>query len=509
MTKKEVLLNGKGLTTSDVLLVARDQAAVVIDTKCKDAVCRSRQILDGMVRDGERIYGVTTGFGELKDYDIAPDESRELQVNLLRSHSVGVGDALSEEEVRAVIASKLNSLLRGTSAVRWEVIETLASLLEHRVHPVIPEKGSLGASGDLAPLAHLALTLIGEGEAFLDGTRQSSADALRQAGITPLELESKEGLSLINGTQFMSGLLSLCLEAARSIVKTSQVVSALAVEALKATRTCFDEKIQKEKPHQGQDRVASNMRRLTDESKIILSHKDCPRLQDPYSVRCIPQVLGAVDDTVHFAGRIIETELNSCTDNPLCFAEEREVLSGGNFHGEHMAFCGDFLGIAISEVASISERRIDRLLSGEYELPVFLADKPGLNSGLMIAQYTAAALVSENRILAHPASVDSMPTSRGMEDHVSMGPNAVLKLEKILENTARVVALELLVASQALYHRDEESAPALVGIREILRKISPRIDRDRVVQEDVGALYDLVSDGELLRSVEERIGRLD
>jgi histidine ammonia-lyase len=509
MAEKEVLLNGRDLTTSDVALISRDRAGIKIDADCKGAVDRARRLLEQMAADGERIYGVTTGFGELKNYDIPLKESQELQVNLLRSHAVGVGDFLSAEEVRAVLVSKLNSLLRGSSGISWNVIETLAAFLEEGVYPLVPEKGSLGASGDLAPLAHLSLLLIGEGRAIYRGEVMDASDALEQAGIQPLTLGQKEGLSLVNGTQLMSGLLALLVERARMVLKVSEIVSALSVEALKATRTCFDERIQSERPHRGQLRVASNMRRLTDQSAIILSHQDCPRLQDPYSIRCIPQVLGAVYDTIEFAAGLVETELNSCTDNPLCFPEEEEILSGGNFHGEHMAFCADFLGIAVSEIASISERRTDRLLSGDHELPIFLTPKPGLNSGLMIAQYTAAALVSDNKVLAHPASVDSMPTSRGMEDHVSMGPNAVHKLERVLENTAMVVALELLASSQALHYREEQSAPALRIVRDLVARISPRIEGDRLLQDEVNHLYDLVWGGEIVARVEEEIGLMD
>jgi histidine ammonia-lyase len=506
MEKEEVLLTGEDLTTADVVLVANDLARLAIAPECKTAVDRARQALEDMVHSGKRIYGVTTGFGELKRYDVPLEEARRLQLNLIRSHSVGVGEPLGQKQVRAVMVSKLNSLLRGTSGVRWVVVDMLARLLEAGVYPVIPRKGSLGASGDLAPLAHLSLLLIGEGEAFYKGKRKPAREALMEAELPPIELETKEGLSLVNGTQFMSGLIALLVEKAELILKTSQIVAALSVEALKGTSTCFDQRIHDERPHNGQLKVASNMRKLTDHSEIILSHRDCHRLQDPYSIRCIPQVLGAVNDTMDFCKGLIETELNSSTDNPLCFCDDDTVLSGGNFHGEHMAFCGDFLGIAVSEIAGIAERRMDRMLSGEYELPVFLTGKPGLNSGLMIAQYTAAALIGQNRVLAHPASVDSMPTSRGMEDHVSMGPNAILKLEEIIDNTAMVVALELLASSQALNYRDEKSSPALEPVRDLVRSISPPLDDDRFLKNDIDRILEKVQSGEVLRLVEEKIG---
>ncbi len=499
---KKLRLTGNDLTLEQFLLVTRNPKSVQVSLalRARAAVNRSRRLIEKILKQGTAVYGVNTGFGKLSEKRIPDAQIRELQLNLVRSHACGVGEALSEVETRAMLLLRANVLAKGFSGVRPLVIDTLCAMLNRGVHPVIPSKGSVGASGDLAPLAHLALILIGEGEAVFRGRRSNGGDCLKKAGIQPIRLEAKEGLALLNGTQAMLGLGLLSLARARNLADSADVVGALTLDALKGTPAAFDEKVHRVRPQQGQIRSASNLRRLNAGSQIRESHRDSvidPRVQDAYSLRCMPQVHGAVRDTIEHAARIFEIEMNSATDNPLVFPTTGEVISGGNFHGQPLALALDFLAIAIAALASISERRIERLVNPEFgDLPPFLARNPGLNSGFMIAQVTAAALASENKGLAHPASVDSIPTSGNKEDHVSMGMGAALKLKQVLTNCETILGIELLCAAQGL----DFLAPRRTGRRadkayRALRREVSSLQNDRDMHGDIEASGKLIRDG--------------
>ena len=417
-------------------------------------------MVDTLVANDRLSYAITTGVGKLSDVRIAGDQIRELQVNLIRSHAVGVGEPLALADTRATMLLRANSLSKGNSGVRAATIDTICEMLNRGVTPVVPSQGSVGASGDLAPLAHLALALIGEGECFDEkGGYLSSAEALKRAQIKPIVLEAKEAVSLINGTQAMLAVGTLMQLAAETLVDSADVIGAMSCDALKGTNVAYDERIQAARPHAGQIKTADNLRRLLEDSEIRLSHRDCGRVQDAYSLRCIPQVHGAVRDTLAHCRRVFETEMNSAVDNPLVFVKnpkvadgEGDVLSGGNFHGQPIAFALDFLAIALSALAGISERRLERLVNPALSegLPPFLAPGAGLNSGFMMPQVTAAALVSENKVLAHPASVDSITTSGNKEDYVSMGMTAANKLKRVVENARNTLAIEAMAAAQAI-----------------------------------------------------------
>jgi histidine ammonia-lyase len=504
---KTLHLTGNDLTLEQFFLVTRhlESVHVALAPRARVAVNRSRQLIEKILKQGNAVYGVNTGFGKLSEKRIPDAQIRELQLNLVRSHACGVGEPLSEAETRAMLLLRANVLAKGFSGVRPVVIDTLCALLNRGVHPVIPSKGSVGASGDLAPLAHLALVLIGEGEAICRGRRSHGGGCLKRAGIKPLRLEAKEGLALLNGTQAMLGVGLLSLARARNLANAADVIGALTLDALKGTPAAFDEKVHNIRPHHGQIISASNLRRLNAGSEIRESHRDSvvdPRVQDAYSLRCMPQVHGAVRDTIEHAVRIFEIEMNSATDNPLVFPTTGEVISGGNFHGQPLALALDFLAIAITGLASVSERRIERLINPEFgDLPPFLAHNPGLNSGFMIAQVTAAALASENKGLAHPASVDSIPTSGNKEDHVSMGMGAALKLKQVLTNCETILGIELLCAAQGL----DFLAPARTGrladkaFRALRRKVAPLLN-DRDIHQDVEAATKLIRD-EVIASV--------
>ena len=431
---KALHITGNDLTLEVVREVAAEKRAVLLAPEAREAVTRARAVVDALVANKKVSYAITTGVGKLSDVHNAGEQIRELQVNLVRSHAAGVGEPLGTAETRAMMLLRANSLAKGHSGMRAETIDTLCEMLNREVTPVVPSQGSVGASGDLAPLAHLALALIGEGECFDEkGTRIASGEALRRAQIKPLLLEAKEAVSLINGTQAMLAVGSLMLLEAETLVDSADVIGAMACDALKGTIVAFDERIQKARPHAGQSKTAANLRRLLEQSEIRESHRDCGRVQDAYSLRCIPQVHGAVRDTLAHCRAVFETEMNSAVDNPLVFVKsardvdgEGDVLSGGNFHGEPVAFALDFLAIALSALAGISERRLERMVNPALSegLPPFLSAEAGLNSGFMMAQVTAAALVSENKVLAHPASVDSITTSGNKEDFVSMGMTA-------------------------------------------------------------------------------------
>ena len=439
------------LTLDDLVDVARGDVRVELPQESRQRVRASRRVVDDAVRDGRVVYGVNTGFGTLKDRIIAPEDTRALQLNLLRSHSAGVGPAAPREVVRAMLVLRAHSLAMGMSGVRVELIEMLAAMLERRVTPVVPLLGSVGASGDLAPLAHLACVLVGEGEAWLGEQRMPAALALRGAGLQPLSLEAKEGLALINGTQFSTAWAALACADAERVWEAAMGAATLTIEVLLGSFEPAREDVQALRPYRGAQEAARRLREYSRGSGLAASHRDCDRVQDAYSLRCVPSVMGASWDAILHVEQQLEVELNSVNDNPLVFPEPGETVSAGLFHAQPVALASDYLKIAVAEVASISERRIDRLLDGRTSgLPDALAGTPGLESGYMLAQYTAAALVSENKTLAHPASVDSIPTGAGQEDHVSMAPIAARHARAITDHAARVVALELLCGCRAL-----------------------------------------------------------
>ncbi len=495
-----VSIDGESLTIEDVVNVARHGFEVVLDDTARKKIEESRAVVERALNEGRTVYGVNTGFGDLADVSIDEHDLAKLQVNLIRSHSAGVGNPFSQEIVRGMLLLRANALAKGYSGVRVEVIETLVSMLNKGVVPIVPEQGSVGSSGDLAPLAHMVLVMIGEGEAYFHGQRMDGAKAMRTAGISPISLQAKEGVALINGTQPMTSIGVLAVYDAFLLVQDAAISAAMSLEALRGTRVAFDSRIHDVRPHEGQSDIASIMRRLLPESEINQSHADCGKVQDAYSLRCIPQVLGASLDTIRYVRSILETEINSATDNPLVFPDGETVLSGGNFHGQPIALAMDFLGIAVSEIANIAERRINRLVNPDLSgLPPFLTKNGGLKSGLMIAQYTAAALVSENKVLAHPASVDSIPTSADQEDHVSMGTIASRKARKILENVQNVVAIEYLCSTQGvdLLAPLKPAAP-LESVRNQLRRVVPTLDDDRILHTDIVAIRELMQSGTII-----------
>ncbi len=492
-------LIGQPLSLSEIAEVALGRIRVEVGPSVHGRVQASRNVIEEIVARSGTVYGVSTGFGKLSDIRIAAGELRHLQLNLVRSHACGVGQPLSEPEVRAMMLLRANVLALGFSGIRIEVIELLVEMLNRGVHPVIPEKGSVGASGDLAPLAHLALTLIGEGEAFYKGERMASSDALRSAGLEPVTLEAKEGLALLNGTQAMHSVGGLALFRAKRLSRVADVAGAMTLEALKGTPAAFDERIQNARPHPGQQAVAAHLLELLRGSEIRQSHlQDDPRVQDAYSLRCMPQVHGAVRGALAHCEEVMRVESASATDNPLVFAESGDVISGGNFHGAPLAFALDYAAIAITDLMSISERRTDRLVNPDSNegLPPFLARRPGIESGFMIAHVAAAALLSEAKVLAHPASVDSVPTSGGKEDHVSMGMTGALKLRTIVDNAEHAIAIELLTAAEGLEHR--RPLKAGVGVEhafELLRSISPAVTEDRALSGDIARVAQAIREG--------------
>ncbi|MGA9062908.1 MAG: histidine ammonia-lyase [Terracidiphilus sp.] len=494
-----LLLSGQNLLLEEVHAVARGQQKVSISPSSLAGVEAARQVVLNILEKEVAVYGVNTGFGKLSDVRIPGDRLGDLQVNLVRSHASGLGNPLSDAEVRAMLLLRANVLAKGLSGVRRETVEMLISLLNAGIHPVVPEKGSVGASGDLAPLAHLALVLIGEGEAFYRGERISGGEALRRAGLTPLRLEAKEGLALLNGTQGMTAVASLALYDAQRLVRLADVAGAMSLEALRGTPVAFDSRIQEARPHRGQAAAARHLAALLERSEIRESHRtNDPRIQDAYSLRCMPQVHGAVRDVLDHVTAIVGTETGSATDNPLVFAESGEVLSGGNFHGAPLSYAFDYAAIALTDLASISERRIDRLINPDINegLPPFLSSEAGLSSGYMIAHVAAAALLSECKVLAHPASVDSVPTSGGKEDHVSMGMNAALKLRQVVQNVEQIVAIELLCAAQGLdYRKPLRPGKQIEQIFTVIRKIIPRLEADRPPADDVNQLILAIHEG--------------
>lgn len=502
-------INGNDLTLEAVREVAVERRAVLLAPDAREVVNRARAIVDEIVASNKVAYAITTGVGKLSDVRIAGEQIRELQVNLVRSHAVGVGSPLAIAETRAMMLLRANSLAKGNSGVRGIVIDTLCELLNRGITPMVPSQGSVGASGDLAPLAHLALALIGEGECFDEkGARIASSDALKRAQIKPLVLEAKETISLINGTQAMLAIGSLSLLDAETLVSSADVLGGLCCDALKGTDAAFDERIHRARPHSGQMQTAANLRRMLEGSQIRESHRDCGRVQDAYSLRCIPQVHGAVRDTLSHCRGVFEIEANSAVDNPLVFITDTnnqgDVISGGNFHGEPLAFALDFLGIALSALAGISERRIERLVNPALNegLPPFLAPGAGLNSGFMMPQVTAAALVSENKVLAHPASVDSITTSGNKEDYVSMGMTAALKLKQIVENTRNVLAIEAMAVAQAIdFLAPLKTSKRGQAVHASIRSVCPTMEKDRVMYSDFVRIADLIASGKIAESL--------
>jgi histidine ammonia-lyase len=503
-------INGNDLALEAVREVAAERRPVLLSADAREVVDRARAVVDEIVAGDKVAYAITTGVGQLSEVRIAGDQIRELQVNLVRSHAAGVGEPLPAAETRAMMVLRANSLAKGYSGVRAVVIDTLCEMLNRGVTPFVPSQGSVGASGDLAPLAHLALALIGEGECIdATGARTPSGDALKRAQVKPLVLEAKESISLINGTQGMLAVGTLTLLAAEILVDSADVLGGLCCDALKGTDAAFDERIHKARPHNGQMKTAANLRKMLEGSQIRESHRECGRVQDAYSLRCIPQVHGAVRDTVAHCREVFETEANSAVDNPLVFITDArsfkgDVISGGNFHGQPLAFALDFLGIALSALAGISERRIERLVNPALSegLPPFLAQGAGLNSGFMLPQVTAAALVSENKVLAHPASVDSITTSGNKEDYVSMGMTAATKLKRIVENTRNVLAIEAMAVAQAIdFLAPLKTSKRGQAAHAAIRSVCPTMEKDRVMYKDFARIGELIASGKIAEVV--------
>ena len=492
-------LNGSPLSLEEIAAVAYGREAAQVAASARSRVLASRKVVDDIVTREAVVYGVNTGFGKLADVRIPREELGALQLNLVRSHACGIGLPLSEPEVRAMMLLRANVLALGFSGIRPEVIELLCEMLNQRVHPVVPEKGSVGASGDLAPLAHLGLSLIGEGEAFFDGKRMESGEALKRAKLKPLQLGAKEGLALLNGTQAMHAVGGLSILRAKRLANVSDVAGAMTLEGLRDTPAAFDPRLHDARPHQGQKTVAAHLNSLLHDSEIRESHrKNDPRVQDAYSVRCMPQVHGAVRDVLAHCEQILSVESASATDNPLVFAESGDVVSGGNFHGAPLAFAFDYAAIALTDLMSISERRIDRLVNPDKSegLPAFLAHHPGVESGFMIAHVAAASLLNEARVLAHPASTDNVTTSGGKEDHVSMGMTSALKLRSIVDLAENLFAIELLAGAEALEHRRPlRAGKGVENAFNLVREVAAPLTGDRPLSGDIARLAQKIRAG--------------
>jgi histidine ammonia-lyase len=503
-----VELDGKHLTLEAIERVAVFGEPVTVTAQARERVARARAFVDEKFARGDAIYGVTTGFGRLANVSVDPQNAAALQLNLVRSHAAGTGAPLDVAAVRAAGVLRASMLAAGHSGIKLDTLDLLVELLNRGVTPVVPCQGSVGASGDLAPLAHMTLTLIGEGDAMYEGARTTSADALRRAGLTPIVLGAKEGLALVNGTEVMTAIAALGILRSERLLASADIIGAMSLEAFLGTDRVFDRRINELRPHPGQARTAQNLRSLLAESQIMLSHRECGRVQDPYSFRCIPVVHGAVRDAVAYARHVVEVESISVTDNPLVFPDDDAFLTGGNFHGEPIALSADFLKIALAEVASMSERRLYLLLNGEERgLPLFLTGRSGLQSGLMIVQYTAAALVNDDKGLAWPSSVDSIPTSAGQEDHVSMGMTSANNLVRLLDNVEGALACELLGALAATdFRRPNRSGIGTQAAYDAARaRIAPLTD-DRIPAPDIEAARDLIRSGTLIDAAQTAMG---
>jgi histidine ammonia-lyase len=508
-----VLLNGDDLTIEDVWAIAVDSVPAELSPDGREKMEAARSLVEQAARGegGEHTYGINTGFGRFVSKSIPPELTEELQLRLLRSHACGVGEPYPDEVVRAAMLLRANTLAKGYSGARVETVQLILECLNRGVLPVVPSRGSVGASGDLAPLAHLALPLVGEGLAKVDGETLSGADALTRAGLEPVRLQAKEGLSLVNGTQFMCAMGALALVRARRIAKSADIACALSLEALQGSRVSFMPEIQALRPLPGQRDAAANVDHLLEGSAILEAHRWCDKVQDAYSLRCAPQVHGASRDLLRYAEETIAVELNSATDNPLVLVEQGELVSNGNFHGQPLAFALDTMAIGIAEFASISERRVERLVNPSLSdgLPAFLTPDGGLNSGFMIPQYVSAALVSENKVLCHPASVDSIPTSAGQEDHVPMGNASALKCWAVLGNVERALAIELLSGTQGVeFLAPLEPGAGVRAAHDFIRSLSPAVQEDRSLASDIEAVAEGIRTGELVAAVESTVGEL-
>jgi len=506
---RTIVLTGQDLTLGDVWGAAVDGASAEIAESAKERMRSARELVDSI--QGEHTYGVNTGFGRFVSTRIPEEMTEELQLRLLRSHACGVGEPYPDEVVRGAMLLRANTLAKGFSGAHVETVELLVECLNRGVVPVVPARGSVGASGDLAPLAHLALPLVGEGEAVVGGERLAGSVAVPRVGLGAIRLASKEGLSLVNGTQFMASMAALGIVRARRLAATADLACALSLEALQGSRTSFTPAVHRARPLKGQGDAAANVWRLLEGSAIIDSHRWCDKVQDAYALRCAPQVHGACRDLLDYVESTVGVELNSATDNPLVLLDEGEIVSAGNFHGQPLAFALDSLAMSVAELASISERRIERLVNPTLSdgLPPFLVEEGGLNSGFMILQYVAAALVSENKVYAHPASVDSIPTSAGQEDHVSMGNAAGLKALRVLDNAERTLAIELLAGAQAI----EFLAPLRPGegvqaVHDVVRSLSDRLVEDRSLSADIERVASAIRSGAVLTAAESEIGVL-
>lgn len=494
--QETVSIDGSSLSLDQVAAVARGNAPVALAPDAKDRMAGARKALEKLVEDGATIYAVNTGVGDLVDHKIPPHELKALQVNLLRSHACGVGDPYPKEVVRAMMLLRANALAKGYSGVRPDIVEMLVSMLNSGIHPKVPRQGSVGASGDLTMLAHLGLVLIGEGEADAGNGFEPGSKALEKKTLRPMALEPKEAISLINGTQAMTALGSLAVQDAANLADNAQIVAAMSLEALKGTASAFDVRISQVRPHPGQLRVSRNMLSLLKGSEIALSHKHCSKVQDAYSLRCIPQVIGASLQAIWCAKDVVGVEINSATDNPLFFPEDGTVVSGGNFHGQPVALVMDYLGLAVHELGSYSERRVARLVDHKLSgLPSFLTSHVGVSSGMMVPQYVAASLVSENKVLVHPASADSIPTSANQEDHNSMGTIAAWKAREIIGNVTRVMAIELMAAAQGLDFISTASSAPVESVRHALRARVTRLEADRSMAADIETISRMISEG--------------
>ncbi len=506
----KVFIDGNNLTLEEFIEVTRLGAEVELSEDAVSRVESARALVDKFVDENKVVYGITTGFGKFSDVVITGDETKKLQRNLIISHACGVGNPLDEDIVRGVMLLRANALSKGFSGIRLTTLQTLVEMLNKKVHPIIPEKGSLGASGDLAPLAHMVLVMIGEGEAIYKGERMSGKEAMERANIPTVELTSKEGLALINGTQVMTSIGALTIYDSIMLSKTADIVASLTMEALNGITDAFDPRVHNVRSHEGQINTGKNLLTLLQNSSMITRQGEL-RVQDAYSLRCIPQIHGGSKDCFKYVKEKIEIEMNSATDNPLIFVDEEEVISGGNFHGQPMALSFDFLGIGLSELANLSERRLERLVNPALSngLPAFLVNKGGLNSGFMIVQYSAASLVSENKVLAHPASVDSIPSSANQEDHVSMGTIAARKAREIMENVRKVLAMEVLAACQAIDLRGNKGLGKGTNIAyNIVRENIPFMEDDRVIYLDINKCEDIIKSGKIVNVIEKEIGKL-
>ncbi|ACB86368.1 histidine ammonia-lyase [Natranaerobius thermophilus] len=503
-------LTGENLKFKEIEKVINHGEQVELSTQAKENIIASRRLIDDLTEKESIVYGVTTGFGKFSDTFISSENLQQLQENLILSHSAGVGEPFSEQVVRGMMLFRANSLAKGHSGIRLETVQLLIDMLNKGVHPIIPSKGSLGASGDLAPLAHMVLVMIGKGEAYYHGDRMAGDKALSEAGLSPVKLGAKEGLALINGTQAIVSVGTLTWLRMKNLLKTADICAAMTIDSLEGILDAFQDKIFRLRPHPGHGKTAENIRRLLQDSEII-ENREHKRVQDAYTLRCIPQIHGASKDAHEHIGGILNREINSTTDNPLIFPQENEVISGGNFHGQPLALPMDYMSMAIAELANVAERRIERLVNPNlnFGLPPFLIKDGGVSSGFMIAQYTAASLVSENKSLAHPASVDSIPSSANQEDHVSMGTIGARKALSILENTEKVLAIELLCASQALdYRQPRQSGSGTRKAYELVREQVPHLAEDRELASDIETVEQLIVEGRLVSELEKTIGEL-